>query len=121
MQFITTFVTNFVQKFITKFGDSLNLSPNFSPNLVTNSSQKTLAVLPRDITRVSQNVTQSHAVGAGLTAQTTGTAEAAAALQGAHNTHHCHFPIDELPRKIQSYSVRSKTLRCSHFGMQVAI
>ena len=47
MQFITTFVTNFVQKIITKFVDSLNLSPNVSPNLVTNSSQKTLGLLPR--------------------------------------------------------------------------
>ena len=38
-----------------------------------------------DITRVSHNVTESHAVGGGLTAQTSGTAELAA-LQGAHTT-----------------------------------
>ena len=46
MQFVTSNVTNFVQKFITKFGDSQNLTPNLVIIFVTNSSQKTLGVLP---------------------------------------------------------------------------
>ena len=42
----------------------------------------------RDLTRVSHKVTESHAVGGGLTAQTTGTA---AALQGEHTS--LPFPL----------------------------